>query len=167
MAGIQFIRAHAPPLDLPVPRPDRRTIYSRKRVIIKAKLLTETIANANDLLISSKDGEQPKTLMAWDRSVIKRFHDQGIYHSDLNCHKHHDYQDDKVCLLILIKCEQRPHDEKWESSPNIDRLKSLLDKEDKLHTQFDIFWYHQWRNFWKATVAKKTTTLDKKASPTF
>lgn len=54
-------------------------------------------------------------------------------------------QDDKIWLIDFDKCERRSHDENWKLA-NIDRLKRSLDKEDKLHTKFDIT-DAQWRNF--------------------
>lgn len=135
---------HMRSLDLPVPRPIGGLLTVEKG-FYQSELLTETIANANDLFDIIKDGDSKNINWHEIGAVIKRFHDQGIYHSDLNCHNIMIDQDDKVWLIDFDKCEQRPHDEKWKLA-NINRLKRSLDKEDKLHTQFDIS-DTQWRNF--------------------
>jgi len=131
-------------LSLPVPKPVG-ALYRVTFGFYQAELLTETIQNAQDLFDIIKGQHTNK--IRWNEigAVIKRFHDNGIYHSDLNCHNIMIDQDNKIWLIDFDKCEQRPQDKKWQQA-NIDRLKRSLDKESKLHTQFNIS-DAQWRDF--------------------
>ncbi|WP_421851046.1 3-deoxy-D-manno-octulosonic acid kinase [Marinomonas sp.] len=131
-------------IGLPVPRPIGG-IYVREKGFYRGELLTQTIENAKDLFDIIKTGNSQS--LDWQEigAVVKRFHSEGIYHSDLNCHNIMIDQANKVWLIDFDKCEQRPQDEKWKQA-NIDRLKRSLDKESNLYTQFNIS-DAQWRNF--------------------
>jgi 3-deoxy-D-manno-octulosonic acid kinase len=131
-------------IGLPVPRPIGG-LYVREQGFYRGELLTQTIESAKDLFDIIKEGNSHTVNWQEIGAVVKRFHDEGIYHSDLNCHNIMIDQDNKVWLIDFDKCEQRPQDEKWKQS-NIDRLKRSLDKESNLHTQFNIS-DAQWRNF--------------------
>jgi len=131
-------------LDLPVPRPIGG-IYAVNKGFYQSQLLTETIANAQDLFEIIKMGQSHQ--LDWHNigAVVKQFHNQGIYHSDLNCHNIMIDQDEKVWLIDFDKCEQRSQNQQWQQA-NLDRLKRSLDKESKLHAEFTVS-DAQWRNF--------------------
>ncbi|NLQ16021.1 3-deoxy-D-manno-octulosonic acid kinase [Marinomonas sp. M1K-6] len=135
---------HMRSIDLPVPRPIGG-IYRLEKGFYQAELLTATIDNANDLFDLLKSGHSHKLNWKEIGAVIKRFHDNGIYHSDLNCHNIMIDQQDKVWLIDFDKCEQRPPNPKWQQD-NLDRLKRSLDKESNLHSHF-IVSDAQWRDF--------------------
>jgi 3-deoxy-D-manno-octulosonic acid kinase len=135
---------HMRTLDLPVPKPIGG-IYAIKKGFYQAELLTETIQGAKDLfdLIKSDKKDQ----IAWQEvgKVIKRFHTNGIYHSDLNCHNIMIDKQDKIWLIDFDKCEQRTQDQNWMQA-NIDRLKRSLDKESNKFSNFYVS-KEQWLAF--------------------
>jgi 3-deoxy-D-manno-octulosonic acid kinase len=131
-------------IGLPVPRPIGG-LYTLNKGFYRGELLTQTIENAQDLFDIIKTGNS--TTVNWQEigAVVKRFHDEGIYHSDLNCHNIMVDQNGKVWLIDFDKCEQRTHNTQWKQA-NIDRLKRSLDKESNLYTQFNVS-DAQWRTF--------------------
>ncbi|MGO2353901.1 MAG: 3-deoxy-D-manno-octulosonic acid kinase [Marinomonas foliarum] len=131
-------------LDLPVPRPIGG-LYSVSAGFYQALLLTEKIQGAQDLFDLIKS-EQHATINWQDIGcVVKRFHKNGIYHSDLNCHNIMIDEQQKVWIIDFDKCEQKtPHDT-WMKS-NIERLKRSLDKESSKHTNFRVS-EKQWQAF--------------------
>ncbi|MBJ7538873.1 3-deoxy-D-manno-octulosonic acid kinase [Marinomonas transparens] len=135
---------HMRSLDLPVPRPIGG-IYTREKGFYQAELLTETIDKAQDLFELIKAGNSGQLNWQEIGQVIKKFHDKGIYHSDLNCHNIMIDHANKVWVIDFDKCEQRTKNEKWMQA-NIDRFKRSLDKESTLHSQFNVS-DAQWRAF--------------------
>ncbi|UTV98139.1 3-deoxy-D-manno-octulosonic acid kinase [Marinomonas rhizomae] len=123
-------------LSLPVPRPIGG-IFTVKYGFYKAELLTETITNAEDLFDIIKNNRSDK--IGWNEigKVIKHFHNNGIYHSDLNCHNIMIDEQDKVWVIDFDKCEQREPNKEWKQS-NIDRLKRSIDKESNQHSNFHV-----------------------------
>ncbi|MBK1874757.1 3-deoxy-D-manno-octulosonic acid kinase [Marinobacter sp. 1-3A] len=62
-------------------------------------------------------------------SVVRRFHDLGVYHSDLNCFNIL-INDESVYLIDFDKCrryESSPQNAIWKTK-NLDRLKRSIDK---------------------------------------
>lgn len=131
-------------LGLPVPRPIAGLVTTQNG-FYRSALITETIANASDLFDIIKAGKSHT--LDWNNigRVIKRFHNNGIYHSDLNCHNIMIDQLNTVWVIDFDKCEQRPMDSTWQQN-NIDRLKRSLDKESKQQASFMVT-DTQWNNF--------------------
>ncbi|MBR7889040.1 3-deoxy-D-manno-octulosonic acid kinase [Marinomonas sp. A79] len=131
-------------LKLPVPRPIGGLV-TLVRGFYRSTLITETIPHASDLFDIIKQGKSQDLNWTEIGAVIKRFHEAGIYHSDLNCHNIMIDRDSAVWVIDFDKCEQRPIHVTWQQN-NIDRLKRSLDKESERHTSFD-FSNAQWRDF--------------------
>lgn len=131
-------------LELPVPLPIAG-LYRNFFGFYSAYLLTQTIDNARDLFDILKAGHADQVDWKKIGQVIQRFHSQGIYHSDLNCHNIMIDADEKVWVIDFDKCEQRKIDEQWTQS-NIDRLKRSLDKETQKHEKINVT-EQQWRDF--------------------
>lgn len=123
-------------LSLPVPRPIGG-IFTVKYGFYQAELLTETITNAEDLFDIIKSNRSDKVDWCEIGKVIKHFHNNGIYHSDLNCHNIMIDEQDKVWVIDFDKCEQREPNQEWKLS-NIDRLKRSIDKESNKHSNFHV-----------------------------
>ncbi len=123
-------------LNLPVPRPIGG-LYSVSTGFYQAQLLTETIDDAKDLFDIIKSDQQEHVNWQAIGSVIKRFHENGIYHSDLNCHNIMIDKQNKIWVIDFDKCEQRTQQDEWMQS-NIDRLKRSLDKESNKHSNFRV-----------------------------
>lgn len=131
-------------LDLPVPRPIAG-LYSLSAGFYQALLLTETIQGAKDLFELIKSDQQAQINWNDIGRVVKRFHQNGIYHSDLNCHNIMIDEQQKVWLIDFDKCEQKTPHSSWMES-NIERLKRSLDKESNKHTNFRVT-EKQWQAF--------------------
>lgn len=130
--------------NLPVPRPIGGLVTHEKGLYCSS-LITATIPHAKDLFDILKAGNSHSLNWTEIGAVIKRFHDAGIYHSDLNCHNIMIDQDNTVWVIDFDKCDQRPINTTWQQN-NIDRLKRSLDKESKRHSSFD-YSDAQWRDF--------------------
>lgn len=131
-------------LNLPVPQPIGG-FYTVKKGFYTATLLTKTIEFARDLFDILKDGFSNEVDWHDVGRVIRQFHDNGIYHSDLNCHNIMIDKEKKVWVIDFDKCDQRPINKEWTQS-NIDRLKRSIDKETHKHTHFNVS-DAQWRDF--------------------
>ncbi|MBD5771565.1 3-deoxy-D-manno-octulosonic acid kinase [Marinomonas colpomeniae] len=135
---------HMNALGLPVPKPIAGS-YSVNKGFYQATLLTETIEDAEDLFDIIKSIKRDQIPWQEIGKVVKRFHDNGIYHSDLNCHNIMIDSQNKIWVIDFDKCEQREPNSKWVQS-NIDRLKRSLDKESKNHANFHVS-SKQWQAF--------------------
>lgn len=127
-------------LSLPVPEPIAGLV-KRQGLQYQAYLLTKTIDNAEEVF----QRLQSQRNVPWQDigSVIKRFHDHGIFHSDLNCHNILLDNQNTVWIIDFDKCEQRPQQSEWKLN-NLSRLKRSLDKEMlKLYDQH--FSDHHWQ----------------------
>lgn len=131
-------------LSLPVPRPIAG-IFTVRFGFYQAELLTETIKDAQDLFDIIKSHQADTVDWCEIGKVIKRFHDNGIYHSDLNCHNIMIDNQQKVWVIDFDKCEQRDPNNDWMQS-NLSRLKRSLDKESSKHSNFHVS-EKQWQAF--------------------
>jgi len=114
-------------LDLPVPQPVACRV-TKSSFFYRADLLTTRIKNAEDVVtILCK-----KSLAAeiWQKigATIKTFHQQGIFHHDLNAHNLLIDNNFKVWLIDFDKGRQRSIDDTWPNQ-NLARLKRSLFKE--------------------------------------
>ena len=110
---------------LPVPRPIAARVCKRG-LFYTADLLTERIPAARSL--SQYLTSQKLDALQWCQvgKVIKRFHQAGIYHADLNAHNIMLNDKDEVFLIDFDRGEQRPVDS-WPET-NLQRLRRSLDK---------------------------------------
>jgi 3-deoxy-D-manno-octulosonic acid kinase len=115
-------------LALPTPKPIAyRTI--RKGIFYKADLLSSRIKNAKDLVDILS--EKALTDSQWQHigRTIKRFHDNNIYHHDLNAHNILIDKQENVFLIDFDRGEIRTsHQNIWQKS-NMDRLQRSFLKE--------------------------------------
>ncbi|QFI53283.1 3-deoxy-D-manno-octulosonic acid kinase [Aeromonas simiae] len=119
--------------DLPVPRPYAARM-SKSGPFYRADILLERIRGAKDLVDLLKKGPVPDA--TWQRigQVIRRFHDAGVYHADLNSHNILIDRDDKVWLIDFDKGAIRSPGP-WQQA-NLERLLRSFNKESVLHTSF-------------------------------
>ena len=110
---------------LPVPKPIAARVC-RLGLFYSADLLTERIPTAHSL--SQYLTRQKLDALQWCQvgKVIKRFHQAGIYHADLNAHNILLNDTDEVFVIDFDRGEQRPVDS-W-TEMNLVRLRRSLDK---------------------------------------
>jgi 3-deoxy-D-manno-octulosonic acid kinase len=111
---------------LPVPEPVAAS-YTRSGASYSACILINRIEAASTM------GEQFSDLepSVWRSvgSVIRRFHDNGVYHADLNCFNIL-VSPDAVYLIDFDKCRRHPPSREnapWKTN-NLERLKRSIDK---------------------------------------
>ena len=133
MAEYALLR-HMRRSNLPVPRP-LAAQYCKHRFSYQSDLIIELIDDSQDLATLLSAG-QTLTALQWQQlgQLIARFHQQGIYHSDLNCHnilldKHH-----KFWLIDFDKCAVKAPGA-WQQA-NLQRLLRSLHKERKQQARF-------------------------------
>lgn len=124
---------------LPVPQP-LAAQYVRRGLCYRADIMIALIAGSQDLATILAAGTALSSSQ-WQQvgRVIARFHQQGVYHSDLNCHNILLDASDQVWLIDFDKCAVRaPGD--W-MQQNLARLQRSLQKEQTLHAGFS--WQQQ------------------------
>ncbi|WP_231295819.1 3-deoxy-D-manno-octulosonic acid kinase [Colwellia sp. PAMC 21821] len=132
-------------LDLPAPKPIAFRV-SKHGLFYRADLLSSRIQNATDLVGILSKQEIDEQLWQKIGQVIKTFHQQGIYHHDLNAHNILIDDKDKVWLIDFDQGEQRNNQIKWPEK-NMARLLRSFRKESHKITDF------QWREKnWQALL---------------
>jgi 3-deoxy-D-manno-octulosonic acid kinase len=126
-------------LGLPAPRPIAYRVI-KKGLCYRADLLSSRIENANDLVAILSERNLPETLWQEIGKVIRRFHQQGIYHHDLNAHNILIDEQQKVWLIDFDRGEIRSHQQRWPEE-NMARLLRSFRKESGLLKQF--FWHEK------------------------
>jgi len=119
---------------LPVPKPIAARI-KRFGLYYRADILIEKISNALDLVaILSKEA---LTESEWHLvgAMIGKFHEAGIYHSDLNAHNILLDSNRKAWLIDFDKCDKRPVAHQWQQA-NLARLLRSFNKESLLNETF-------------------------------
>ena len=131
-------------LGLPVPNPIACMVTKVSWFKCVNDILIELIDDAKDgFQLLMKQSFKPSQWQALG-SVIKRFHDHGVYHSDLNIHNVMLDKNGQFWLIDFDRCDFREVDERWQQS-NLDRLKRSLEKEKSLHAEFQ-FTEHDWQH---------------------
>lgn len=132
-------------LGLPAPKPVAFRVI-KYGLFYRADLLSSRIENASDLVgVLSKHAIND---LLWQQigKVIKSFHQQGIYHHDLNAHNILIDDNDKVWLIDFDQGEQRQKKIKWPEE-NMARLLRSFRKENNRIKNF------QWREKnWQALL---------------
>ncbi len=114
-------------LGLPAPKPIAFRV-SKHGLIYRADLLSSRIENANDLVAILSKHEINDQLWQDIGKVIKAFHQQGIYHHDLNAHNILLDDNNKVWLIDFDQGEKRNNQHKWPTE-NMARLLRSFRKE--------------------------------------
>ncbi len=112
---------------LPAPRPVACRVI-KHRLSYQADLLTSRIENGQDLVAYLS--KQPLSAKLWQEvgAVIARFHQQGIYHHDLNAHNILIDENNKIWLIDFDRGEQRAVKTDWQQG-NLSRLLRSFNKE--------------------------------------
>ncbi|MEH8016429.1 lipid IV(A) 3-deoxy-D-manno-octulosonic acid transferase [Rheinheimera muenzenbergensis] len=123
---------------LPVPRPCA-ALYQPRRLLgitwaYRADILIERIEGATDLAQLLQ--QQSLSAAQWQQlgSMIARFHQHSVYHSDLNCHNILLDKQGKFWLIDFDKCALRAGND-WQQA-TLARLLRSLQKERGLHNSF-------------------------------
>ncbi|MBF7053699.1 3-deoxy-D-manno-octulosonic acid kinase [Halomonas sp. KAO] len=111
--------------DLPVPRPVAANV-TRHGLTYEAALLTVRIPGARALASLLENGEADGELLQRVGATIRRFHDTGLDHVDLNARNLLVDKGGKVWLIDLDRCRLRP-DGAWKAR-NLKRLESSVAK---------------------------------------
>jgi tRNA A-37 threonylcarbamoyl transferase component Bud32 len=121
-------------LSLPVPRPCAARVEWRG-LCYKADILIERIPNSQDvarLLIEQRALTDQEWFLIGQ--TVRRLHDQGVYHADLNCHNLLLDTSGGCWVIDFDRCALRT-DEGWKVD-NLARLLRSLQKEQRLHPGF-------------------------------
>jgi len=121
-------------LGLPVPQPIAYRV-EKNGLFYRADLLTARITNAKDLVSILDKNVLSAELWLNIGRTIQSFHQQGIYHHDLNAHNILIDNKEKVWLIDFDRCEQRKPERSWQQK-NINRLLRSFHKELKKSPNF-------------------------------
>ncbi len=126
---------------LPVPQPVA-AVYQREGASYRGDLITLQISNTETLAQRLK--QAPLSLIGWAAigRCIKRFHERGICHADLNAHNVLLRGDDEVFLIDFDRARIRRRGQ-WQDS-NLTRLRRSLEKlgDERGRAQFETSdWY--------------------------
>lgn len=117
---------------LPVPYPVAG-ICHKQGISYEASIVTRLIPEARELfhfLLPSEFDCQDWPKINWQAigSTIRRFHEAGIDHVDLNCHNIMLDKDNKIWLIDFDKCKKRRPSKGWQRN-NLTRLHRSFTKE--------------------------------------
>jgi 3-deoxy-D-manno-octulosonic acid kinase len=132
------LKLHAAGLPVPLPVAVR---YEREGPLYRADLITEYLPETRTLAASLDEGEVGLQAWAAIGRCIRRFHDYGLCHADLNAHNIL-LRGDEVLLVDFDRCTRRPPG-LWRDA-NLARLRRSLDKlEDaRAERRFDEAQWH-------------------------
>jgi 3-deoxy-D-manno-octulosonic acid kinase len=113
---------------LPVPRPVGAR-YEQSGIVYRADLITEEITGTRTLAERLAQGELG--LAGWKAlgSCIRRFHDHGVCHADLNAHNILMRGDEEIFLVDFDRASRRRKPGLWRDA-NLARLRRSLDALD-------------------------------------
>jgi 3-deoxy-D-manno-octulosonic acid kinase len=114
-------------LALPAPKPIAYRV-TKNGSFYQADLLSSRIENAQDLVAVLSKDELTEEVWREVGKVIRRFHDAGIYHHDLNSHNILLDDKNKVWLIDFDRGGQRVVSSAWQQA-NISRLLRSFEKE--------------------------------------
>jgi 3-deoxy-D-manno-octulosonic acid kinase len=122
------LRLHAAGLPVPLPLAAR---YEQQGMSYRADIITEYLPGTRTLAESLAAGDVALPVWASIGSCIRRFHDYGLCHADLNAHNI-VLRNDQVFLVDFDRCARR-RPGLWRDA-NLARLRRSLDAlEDRRH----------------------------------
>jgi len=117
---------------LPVPQPVAARVVTRG-LFYRADLIMQRLGGARSLSQALKgDSVLPEKQWKAIGQCIRRFHNAGVYHADLNAHNILLSADGKVWLIDFDRGEIRPPANGWQQV-NLARLRRSLDKLSAMH----------------------------------
>ena len=128
--------AHMQTLALPAPKPIAYRV-TRHGLLYRADLLSSRIENAEDLVAILSKREISDAVWSDIGATIKRFHDQNIYHHDLNAHNILINEQDDVYLIDFDRGEVRTSNQSHWQKSNMARLQRSFLKELKQLPNFN------------------------------
>jgi 3-deoxy-D-manno-octulosonic acid kinase len=130
---------HMQKLALPAPKPVACRVI-RHGLFYRADLLSSRIEHAQDLVALLSDQTLPAVLWKKIGLTIKRFHDNNIYHHDLNAHNILIDKSNNVFLIDFDRGEVRNNNQANWQKANMARLqRSFLKELNKLP---EFHWQH-------------------------
>lgn len=124
---------------VPVPRPIAARVI-RHSFLYQADLLSELIPNTKDLVAILVDNKISDELCREIGRVVRKLHNVGVCHTDLNIHNILIDAESKVWLIDFDKCDRRSGDA-WKKD-NLSRLQRSFNKEiEKRHIKWSA---EQW-----------------------
>lgn len=126
---------------LPVPIP-AAVMVERKGLFYRADIMMHRIPHARTLMDVLKQEELAEGYWITVGSVIRRFHEEGVYHADLNANNIMLDDGGRCYLIDFDRCKIIKPKLKWQKE-NLLRLKRSLNKISKNEEQFyfsDINW---------------------------
>ncbi|MDH3671886.1 MAG: 3-deoxy-D-manno-octulosonic acid kinase [Gammaproteobacteria bacterium] len=127
---------------LPVPRPIAARVL-RHGPVYKADIITQRLLGTRTLADLLSEGRLAESAWRAVGACIRRFHNTGAYHADLNAHNVLLTQDNKVYLIDFDKSERCNQSQGWRHQ-NLTRLHRSLTKLRSLHDRFG-FSESDWR----------------------
>jgi len=116
-------------LGLPVPQPVACRVI-KSTFFYTADLLTARIKDSQDLVTLLCKAQLNSDVWQNIGATIKAFHQQGVFHHDLNAHNILIDKNAKVWLIDFDKGKQRSANKTWQNK-NLARLKRSLLKEQQ------------------------------------
>ncbi len=135
---------------LPVPRPVAAHVV-REGLFYKADLITQRIRHSHLLLKELINNTLEQGHWVAMGSMIKRFHDHGIHHVDLNVKNILLDEGGRFYLIDFDKCNKRKPAKNWKQA-DINRFKRSLNKALLLNPEI-IFNQQCWEWFMQGYVA--------------
>ena len=128
---------------LPVPTPAAIQI-ERTGLLYKADIMMHRIPHARTLMQILMTEELTEGYWIAIGSVIRRFHEEGVYHSDLNANNIMIDDGGRCYLIDFDRCGIRKQNLKWQKE-NLLRLKRSL---TKISSNQEVFYYSDmnWRS---------------------
>ncbi len=132
------LKLHAAGLPVPLPVAAR---YEREGFAYRADIITEYLPDTRSLATCMEEGEVGLQAWAAIGRCIRRFHDHGLCHADLNAHNIL-LRGEEVLLVDFDRCSRRPPG-LWRDA-NLARLRRSLDKLEDARAQrrFDEAQWH-------------------------
>lgn len=143
--------------NLPVPKACGARFYQRG-LFYQADILVKLIANSQDLYKTLCQTRLSKHQWEAIGDTIAKFHQKGIFHSDLNCHNILLDDAKKVWLIDFDKCARKPGQD-WKPK-NLARLKRSLEKEVQKQSNF-FFNPSDWQSLLKGYSTRVTQPLQR------
>jgi len=135
------LRLHAD--GMPVPRPVA-VRYERSGLSYTADIITDYLPDTRTLAAVLADGDVPLATWAAIGRTIRRFHDWGLDHADLNAHNILLREPDEIFLIDFDKARLRQAAGIWRDA-NLARLRRSLDALEDARPAARRFDETQWQ----------------------